>query len=48
MSFDLLGILYRIYARLFNDKDFGSEGRNEKKERKKNRKHQNYEICGKY
>ena len=39
--------------RLYNEKDFESEGIKEikkerKKERKKNRKHENYEIYGKY
>ena len=48
MSFDLLGILYRIHVRLFNEKDFETEGRKERKNKKKNRKHGNYEIYGKY
>ena len=34
MSFDLLGILYRIYVRLFNEKDFESEGRKERKNKR--------------
>ena len=34
---------------LFNEKDYETEGRKErKKEQKKNKKHGNYEIYGKY
>ena len=48
MSFDLLGILYKIYVRLFNEKDFESEKSKERKNKKKNRKYEDYEIYGKY
>ena len=33
---------------LFIEKDFESKGRKTKKNKKKNRKHKNYDICGKY
>ena len=46
MSFDLLGILYRIYVTFLYSERFRIK-RN-KKDKKKNRKHKNYEICGKY
>ena len=34
--------------RLFIEKDFESKGGRKRKTKKKNRKHKNYDICGKY
>ena len=48
MSFDLLGILYRIYVTFVYRERFRVKRKEKKKNKKENKKHKNYDICGKY